>query len=249
MNYISHKPNSARKPARIGQTADMGDVERDMINRTIQKAKKAVQERCESPLSILRDTATSFADNSTNYTDCYSQYSDNEEFKAEPMPKMPVVLEKGESVCPEEPAQRPKLKHCTEEEFENQISQLTALCDAQRAEVERVEAVSNKAQSTIDSCKALIRKIDNYTTETPRELQREFNVIAYGPNHTVDAKGNVTMYLKDAHSRGGIVALAHQRDLRVAKMIADAEAKKASFAGGARAARDARAASRDRSLH
>ena len=69
-------------------------------------------------------------------------------------------------------------------------------------------------------------KIDNFTTETPRELQREFNVIAYGANHTIDKRGNVTMYLKDAHSKGGIVAMANQAALRRQKMEDDSKAKR-----------------------
>ena len=51
-------------------------------------------------------------------------------------------------------------------------------------------------------------KIDNFVSETPKELQREFNVIAYGKNATINEDGSVKMSLKDAHTKGGIVALA-----------------------------------------
>ena len=164
---------------------------------------------------------------------------------------MPVVFERGESVFQrlDEDYANIAPKHVTDNEFMELTARLTDKCNRQREELNKAQNASNKAQLVIDSCKAVIDRVDNYIAETPRELQREFNVIAYGPNHTVDKKGNVTMTLKDAHSCGGVLALANQAGLRRQQMANIEAAKTASYSNSARAQREARAASRERFFH
>ena len=216
-----------------------------MIMKSVEKSRPTFMDRGESPLSTFNCASTTYS------TDCLSQQSDHEEQKVELKANMPVVFERGESVWARHEAdlEQAELKHVTDDEFNQLSARLTDKCNRQRAELNKAKNASNKAQAVVDACREVMDKIDNFTTETPRELQREFNVIAYGANHTVDKRGNVTMYLKDAHSKGGIVAMANQAALRRQKMEDDSKAKRDNSQSSARAARDARAASRDRSFH
>ena len=245
MNYISHNATE-RKSTFIGlRKSNIDSVEEDMLVKSILSAKKgAVRDQSTSPMSNHFKNS----DASTTFSECMSHMSDNEEEvkQAPKAPALPIVLEKGESLLSRRSSTP---KYVTDAQFDNLTAKLTDKCDRQRVELKKAEDASMFAQAAIDSCRATLAKIDNFITETPKELQREFNVIAYGPNHTVDERGNVHMVLKDAHSMGGIMALAHQGDLRVQKMLEQEKGKRDLSANSARSERDRRAASRDASLH
>ena len=163
---------------------------------------KQMRDSSTSPMSVRHSAA------STTFSDSCSQNSDFEEFKMKTIPALPTVMEKRESVFERQEY---------EEQYQNQMKKLDDKCKRQAAEVEKVEGVRLMADYCKLSCQATMDKIDNFINQGREDLNHQANVIFYGKHYTTDEDGNVTMKLKDAHSMGGVVALACQSDLREAK--------------------------------
>lgn len=134
-NYISHKPmrygssdtpqKERRLPAQIG-------------NRPQEKHSKSMQSDCDSASTAMASDALS----DRNDDDLVKNFSD-----------LQIVLEKGESQLEShEIADREALAKEEEKRRDFLLWKLQRKANAQRKEVERVEAIVDKASATIAIC-------------------------------------------------------------------------------------------------